>query len=206
MFKFQNTNDAGEKLKFLKNVRKQSIFTPAQDQMKIAEDLSQIYLFSSPVLFSRALELCIMLNSLYLALWATNFIYLVVTEFQNSPLLHFLCMIPIVFVLPCIGEIVKAASLLSAIAELNLNVIGTNLLALPTISHCRAGSVLEESEDRNQLLFELQEKIKARIEGVVADKKEVLSALFNEIDTDGSGSITKSELRHTLQALHLHFR
>lgn len=87
LFKFQQTTDANEKMEFLKNVRKQSV-APTRDQMKLAEDMSQIYLFNSPELFSRAIETCIVLNSLYFALWATNFIYVVDKEFNNNGFIH----------------------------------------------------------------------------------------------------------------------
>jgi hypothetical protein len=68
------------------------------------------------------------------------------------------------------------------------------------------GSVLEATEDQSQLLLELQDKINVRLQGVVADQKEVLAALFDEIDTDGSGAINRFEFRNMLQALHLHYR
>jgi hypothetical protein len=52
--------------------------------------------------------------------------------------------LPLLVVVPIIGEIVKTASLLSAIAELNVSVMG---------------SVLEEMEARRTILTELREKI-----------------------------------------------
>lgn len=87
-----------------------------------------------------------MLNSLYLSLWVTNFISVVNTETRNPYIWQLLMLVtgnfqppylmwcfcciliyricPFVFVLPVIGEIVKTASALSAIAELELDVMG----------------------------------------------------------------------------------
>lgn len=73
-------------MEFLKNVRKNDNKT--REEMKLTEDMSQIYLFNSPELFCRAIEVGIMLNSLYLALWATNFLYVVVNTFHNNVYLH----------------------------------------------------------------------------------------------------------------------
>jgi Ca2+-binding EF-hand superfamily protein len=66
--------------------------------------------------------------------------------------------------------------------------------------------VLEETEDKKDLISELQGKIQRRINGLITDQKEVLNALFREIDVDGSGSINKYEFRNMLRALHLHYR
>jgi hypothetical protein len=60
--------------------------------------------------------------------------------------------------MPCIGPIVKVASMLSAIAELDLDVIG---------------AVLEETEDINQLTTELKDKVQARIQGRLKDQRNV---------------------------------
>jgi hypothetical protein len=44
------------------------------ETMKVSEDFSRIYLFSSPWLYFKAVEMAIVLNSLYLSLWLINFI------------------------------------------------------------------------------------------------------------------------------------
>jgi hypothetical protein len=90
MHKFQNTTDATKKIEFLKNIRKHPANeSPAsREKMKLAEDMSGIYFLNSPELFCRAIEAAIMLNSLYLALWATNFIKIVNDNFHNNFLLQ----------------------------------------------------------------------------------------------------------------------
>jgi hypothetical protein len=84
LHKFQQTTDADEKIEFFKNVRKKTTFTPTREQMKLTEDMSEIYLFNSPELFCRAIDAAIMLNALYLSLWATNFITVVDSNFSNQ--------------------------------------------------------------------------------------------------------------------------
>jgi hypothetical protein len=52
--------------------------------MKLSEDLSDIYLFSKPSLFVRAIEAAITFNALYLSLWVANFITIVHDSFPNN--------------------------------------------------------------------------------------------------------------------------
>jgi hypothetical protein len=96
----------------------------------------------------------------------------------------------------------------------------TRELTFSPLSFHDTGSVLEATDDQSNLVLELREKINIRLVGVVADQKEVarqillslfilsqvLAALFDEIDTDGSGAINRPEFRNMLQALHLHYR
>ena len=84
LYKFQQATDADEKIEILKHVRKKTAFTPNREQMKLTEDMSEIYLFKSPELFCRAVEAAFTLNSLYLSLWATNFISVVTRNFSNQ--------------------------------------------------------------------------------------------------------------------------
>jgi hypothetical protein len=49
----------------------------------LSDDFSDIYFFGKPLWFFRAVELCIMFNCLYLALWVTNFIK-IATELDIS--------------------------------------------------------------------------------------------------------------------------
>jgi hypothetical protein len=60
-------------------------------------------------------------------------------------------------------------------------------------------------EDRLHLIEELREKILVRIGGHEGERKEIISQLFEEIDRDGSGKLSSSELRDLLRALRLHY-
>mmetsp|Transcript_36784 Transcript_36784/g.68420 ORF Transcript_36784/g.68420 Transcript_36784/m.68420 type:complete len:383 (+) Transcript_36784:2-1150(+) len=132
-----------------------------------------------------------MLNSLYLSLWACNFISLVNSEFNASPLIHIIMLGPVLVLLPLLGEIVKVSSLLAAIADLDLDIIG---------------SVLELTEEKATLLKEVREKILARVDGQTEkDQMRILTQLYDEIDIDGNGMITKWEFRDMLRALSLHY-
>ena len=163
----------------------------ANVDMKLSEDFSDVYFFRSPELYFKAVEIAIMLNSLYLSMWACNFISLVNTQFNSSPFLHIVMLGPVLVLLPLLGEIVKVSSLLAAIADLDLDIIG---------------SVLELTEEKTMLVKEVREKILCRIDGQTeTDKMIILTQLYNEIDIDGNGTITKWEFRDMLRALSLHY-
>ena len=159
--------------------------------MKLSEDLSDIYFFRSPQFYFKMVEIAIMLNSLYLSLWACNFISLVNEHFNRSAFYHIVMLVPLLIVLPALGEIVKVSSLLAAIANLDLDVIG---------------SVLEATEEKEKLVKEVREKILDRIYGQgIKDKMIILKELFREIDANNNGTVSKYELREMLRILSLHY-
>ena len=188
-FKYQ------QDMKNAKGDRKRSTmedYMNTANKLKLTEDFSDIYFFSSPLVYFRAVEVVILLNSLYLSMWAVNFISVAEDEAKNPVIWQLIMLIPLLVCIPLVGEIVKTASLLSAIAELEVDVIG---------------SVLESMEDESTLLKELQDKIARRLEHVnmQTEKMDIVKALFYEIDTDRSGYISKYEFRDMLRALHLHY-
>jgi Ca2+-binding EF-hand superfamily protein len=181
-----------ERNKKLKAKKKMDHAPPVaqQDSMKVHEDFSEIFLFKSQDLYFRAVEVGIMFNSLYLAMWATNMITIVNRELEYPEIWQIGMCLPLVVVLPTLGNIVKVASNLWAISDLQLDVIS---------------SVLETMEDRLHLIEELREKVLLRVGGQEGERKEIVAQLFEEIDRDHSGEISSSELRDLLRALRLHY-
>lgn len=97
------------------------------------------------------------------------------------------------FIMPCLGQIVKTASLLSAISELDLNVMA---------------HVLEDTQDRLNLLKVLRERILERIDHSDAKNNTpdlVVSNLFAVIDTDDSGELSKKEFGLFFALLDLNY-
>ena len=111
---------------------------------------------------------------------------------------------------PLLTQTVKRASLLAAIAALEVDVIGEissrQCLTL-THSHlpvlliffffCLA-EVLEESEEKAYLIQDLRSRIIQRTAGRGLQQRELLESVFNEIDTDGSGEINRTEFKSLL--------
>eukprot|EP00981_Chlorochromonas_danica_P002596 scaffold504_cov189-Ochromonas_danica.AAC.31 len=167
-----------------------------EEEFRLSSDFSDIFLFNMPELFFGAVEMCIMFNCLYLAFWVTDFISLSARQHQTAwehVLFQLGMAVPAVIVIPCIGYIIETCSLLRAISDLNLDVVH---------------DVLEEREDTKLILRDLRNKMIRRIEVLESlnhDKQEIILALFNEIDQDGSGNIDKLEFRFLLRALKLTF-
>lgn len=191
-FKLKKLAEGDSRIASTQLIKKKSLSRKfSSDKLKLSEDFSDIYFFHSPQLYIIAMEVGIALNSLYLAMWATNFITILRKEYATADILsQLLMLLPLLIVLPCIGSIVKVSSMLSAIATLNVDVIGL---------------VLEDMEDKRSLIYELQEKVKSRIKGEQATRQEIIEYLFREIDEDNNGFVTKREFRRMLRALNLHY-
>lgn len=68
-----------------------------------------------------------------------------------------------------------------------------------------AGAVLEEMDERVDLIGELRKKLLAHIGEHEMKGHQIVSDIFNEIDRDGSGAISPDETRDLLAALDLHY-
>eukprot|EP01034_Spumella_vulgaris_P022808 gene22808-28973_t len=162
------------------------------------DDFSDIYILNEPLYYFRAVELCIMFNCLYMALWATNFIYIAESmdlSFSWSIGSQFLMCVPIVIVMPAIAFITETCSLLSAVSHLNYEVIY---------------EVIEERAEMNRIVEEFREKVigklneAARAEGFgMMTQRKLIHQVFMEIDADGSGKIDRLEFRTLLRKMKL---
>lgn len=71
--------------------------------------------------------------------------------------------------------------------------------------YLRSGAVLEEMDERVDLIGELRKKLLAHIGEHEMKGHKIVSDIFNEIDRDGSGVISPDETRDLLAALDLHY-
>ena len=95
--------------------------------------------------------------------------------------------------MPCLGQVVKTASVLSAISELDLNVMAT---------------VFEDTQDRMTLLKLLRDRILERIDSCDDTNNTpelVVANLFAEIDTDDNGELSKREFSLFFTLLDLNY-
>eukprot|EP00607_Mallomonas_marina_P004946 CAMPEP_0182438822 /NCGR_PEP_ID=MMETSP1167-20130531/86043_1 /TAXON_ID=2988 /ORGANISM="Mallomonas Sp, Strain CCMP3275" /LENGTH=570 /DNA_ID=CAMNT_0024632349 /DNA_START=857 /DNA_END=2569 /DNA_ORIENTATION=- len=148
--------------------------------------------FNTKSIFFNLIEFSMMLNCLWLAMWATNYITLAKNAESDEAFWQCLLIVPFIVIMPLLGYVVKASAKLMAITTLNMDA---------------SAKVLEMAEEVELLLNELRAKLKSQID-VLADKRshtEIITDLFNEVDLDGSGQITKVEFRHLLLVLNLHF-
>lgn len=114
--------------------------------------------------------------------------YVIIFLFVNLEFLISDRALPLLLLVPLLTQTVKTASMLAAIATLDVEVIG---------------EVLEETEERSQLIEELRNKITRRTKGSNLNQQELLEAVFREIDTDGSGEINRNEFQKMLIKLEM---
>lgn len=163
----------------------------AGDDKDSHKSLSEIFLFGNRYLFFRSVEFVVMLNCLYMALWATSFVSVAMNS--TSPVgWEILVLLPIGIMFPTLGQIVRTSSKILAIEELNVDVIG---------------KMIEDEEENAVIVAELRSKLTARFSDMGHSKspQEVVQDIFQKIDSDGNDLLSKRELRKFLRALHLHY-
>jgi Ca2+-binding EF-hand superfamily protein len=96
-------------------------------------------------------------------------------------------------------QTVKTASLLAAIAALDVDVIGESMNpSLSTFLIPPLAEVLEESEEKTFLIQELRSRIIQQTTSRGLQQRELLETIFKEIDVDGSGEIDSAEFKSLL--------
>ena len=152
--------------------------------------LDAIFIFNSPQLYFGAVAITMMLVSFYLALWVTNFAASA-TEIGKDVQLFWqlVSLCPGLFSAVIYAYSVRVASL---------------LLAVTQIDHDAVEEILEQTEGAKHLQTEMREKILAKLEEI-GDPREELRALFQSIDDNGSGLLSRKEFQIFLNELNITF-
>mmetsp|Transcript_2971 Transcript_2971/g.4586 ORF Transcript_2971/g.4586 Transcript_2971/m.4586 type:complete len:780 (+) Transcript_2971:187-2526(+) len=163
-------------------------------------DFNSIYLWGKPLYFFRAVEMQLMFTCMYMGMWATNFIPLVMDDDifdRNQQILYqVLMIIPILVAFNRVAFIAETSSLILAISHIDIEVMYDVLVA---------------TEDMELLTNELRGKILDKIKSWAGGKEDpdeeqqklFVHKLFIEVDQDGSGAIDKGEFRQMLRKLNL---
>jgi hypothetical protein len=152
-------------------------------------DLSSIYIFSSPILFNQILDMSLLLNTFYLAVFVANYMFVALQYKGFAAGVYFvLCLAPALMIYPVVVFCVRSTSLLHAISNLDIEVVGR---------------VIDETEEMmtvtNEVIGDFCLKLREKRLGV-----EALKALFDEMDTDHSGSIDTREFKVGLASVGIH--
>ena len=165
----------------LDNVRR------GEKRIKFSEDLSDIFFLGRPQLFFQAVEISILMNSLFLSVWFCNYM----TRMNDKLNVSYLMLFPIIVCFPIIGEIVKIASMIDCTAKLNLDVVG---------------QILEDIEERTQLKNDIQERLK-----LLPMNEDTCMATVNKLfsdlaSPDNPDEIGEEDFREILKSLKIYFR
>lgn len=178
-------------------------------------DIDRLFLLGRRFLFFRAVEMLVMLNCLYMGVWATDFAS--AFELYNW-WWQIILLLPFLYNLLCLGAILKTSSKMNALHKLNSNIIGEmhddekeNLKVIEDLRSTILERIIDiglDSEARHQTVRDLFQQLDANNDGVVSRKEmqvflgamhihlsdSKLERLFQFLDTDNSGSLNVGEV------------
>jgi len=146
-------------------------------------------------LFIRTVDTTVMLNCIWLAFWATNYM-LLATESHNADIWVTLIVCSVVFLIPVVGSGLECIFKLVAITKFDVDSFA---------------KLVEMNQEIDRLLLELREKLTPligdliKLSGGDKDKVQIINDLFHEIDVSGDGEICKNEFRELLTKIGLRF-
>ncbi len=159
------------------------------ESWRLPLNIYDIFWFEKPDFFFKAIEVCLVLNCLYLANWAINFIFIVQEVTVWKSFWQLMMLIPIVLNIPCIGLLTRYSAYLKAFVYLDPEVILF---------------VIESMELKQQLSKQLRERILTSL-SATKDKAALVNSVFDSVDVDLSGAIDKMEFLRFLNLFGLDY-
>jgi hypothetical protein len=152
-----------------------------------------VFLFHSPETFYLMLHALITCNSLYLALWTTNFAIIANRGHRkgHTAMLIILSILPALFALPFVSQAIKSSSILKAVTKLNLDVVS---------------SVVERTEARIHLLKSFRQnltKFLIEVHGSEIVHRIAVNQLYEEFNHNCDG-LTYEEFLEMLEGCRLY--
>ena len=160
----------------------------SQANLGTKEAMSKIFFFGRPYLYFDTVCLSIMPISVYLALWITNFVTLA-SEMERTLMWQFLSILP---------------GIISTLFYVYTTRVASLLLAMTELDNDAVEEILEQTEGARQLQVEMREKILSKLEAI-GNPREELKNLFESIDDNGSGLLSRSEFQTFLNQLQISF-
>jgi hypothetical protein len=154
-----------------------------------------VFLLQSPEAYYTLLHSIITCNSLYLALWTTNFAIIANRGHHpaHSALLIVLSLLPALFALPFISQAIKSSSILKAVTKLNLDVVS---------------SVVEKTETRIKVLEDLRRKLTHHLEKETQDMvigKAEINSLYEQYNLENPCGLSREEFIELLEGSRIHY-
>lgn len=147
-------------------------------------EITKVFLFNFPELYFEFIQALMMMISLYIALWVTNFVVAAKEPWQKAVTIIFGGLSACIYV-----YIVRSAALLKAISKLDNDVVL---------------EVIEQTEGSRLLGIEMRDKILSRLSDLGEPQAE-LYTLFREIDESGNGTLSRQEFAIFLNAIEVNF-
>lgn len=150
-----------------------------------------IFTWKLPYLYYGAIDLVMTANSLYISWWITTFIF--VARRLNDPLEGllwiFISLLPALLIFPILGVVVRTATILKSLTELDLDAVAT---------------VVEKTMEIRKHVNLLRGNLRQRMDRLPPAQKEVaLSELFAAVDDTENGELTREDFRRMLVRLQV---
>jgi hypothetical protein len=147
--------------------------------------IAQVFFLAWPELYLEGVQSLIMILALYIALFFTNFV-----AAAHSSEWKIITFIPAVVCAVLLVYITKCAVMLASIHAVDCDAIL---------------EVLEQTEGAAVLSALIKRKVIALLGEMGPDPQAELVNLFSQIDSDGSGSISRDEFAEYMNSIEIHF-
>jgi hypothetical protein len=156
------------------------------------KEFHHLFFWQRPDIYFFSVELCVMLNCLFLSLYLTNLASLaadaeLLMGWQAAAQLGML--LPALLCIYVLPSVTSTCSVLHATSDLDVEVVS---------------EVLRDMVEAKALVQELREKILSMADASeLRDQASFIQRLFAEIDADGSGLLDSDEFRQLLRSAQL---
>lgn len=161
-----------------------------EDIQFMQDDLSSIFLWHSPMLYFFTVEFALLVQCLYLSLWATNFI-VIARDSYYPDIWEAALLVPVPLNFWLIQKIIFSACTLKAVVSLDRPV---------------ADKICEEALDARNVAERLRKIIRSTLAGLNFEKIKwngFLHEQFQLFKKDGAPGITEKQMRQFLHSLQI---
>lgn len=161
-----------------------------EDIQYMQDDLSTIFVWKSPMLYFFTVEFALLVQCLYLSLWATNFI-VIARDSYFPDLWEAALLVPVPLNFWLIQKIIFSACTLKAVVSLDRTV---------------ADKICEEALDARNVAERLRKIIRSTLAGLNFEKLKWNSFLYEQFHLfkkDGADGITEKQMRQFLHSLQI---
>ena len=154
------------------------------------QNFRDVFPMGSPAVYYFTIDFLMTCNSLYLAWYFTNFLFLAQNTGEASLFYILIAILPPLVTTPLLTFVIKTSSLLQAVTRLNIDIVST---------------VVDMTENNMALVEVFRTKFMQRLEEETGkNTEEGVAELFStfHIDVDG---ITRAQFRDILADMQMHF-
>eukprot|EP00981_Chlorochromonas_danica_P001157 scaffold256_cov175-Ochromonas_danica.AAC.9 len=161
------------------------------DIKELETEFQEIFLFHNPELYYFAIEFGLLVQYVYVALWATNFIFLADLSYHRV-LWEFALVVPMVINFFFLKQIIFTSVMLKSIVKLDQRI---------------ANEICERATDERVVTQRLKHLLRTNLKTMAIDRKEWYNHCYGEYQTvlaEGQRGLDVSQLKRFLHALQIY--